>query len=438
MKLHNYYYFLALIFLFSCGGGGCNNSSTIDDGISINPIINFFRVNNTTISSGEYVTLSWQSTNAISCTAGGDWSGTKNVTNTQSIQLNEIKTFNFTLVCSGEAGQKSSTAYVSVIVTSVQTNIYSEDKDSYCATPENNNHNTYWLEEFDDQIFDDNYFTYQQGNGFNASNGQWIGGWGNNELQYYTAAGENNSKFYNSANNTTENLFIEDGSLIIQPIFDNETLFDDPFCLDNSGCDYKWEHTSARIITSNKLTISPGSEVTVCFKHPDGTGFWPAIWMLPEGFIEGEKNWPYDGENDLVEHMINHQSYETQSTIHFGSPGNADLIYKIHSVPTDVDFFDKFHSVTMKWELNKIQYFLDTSETPYFTIIKDQTTEFNTNHWPFNEDFYLIVNVAVGGNNAGGDNPDLTNFCTNKDCTNLVNKDDGRLLIDYIEVKSID
>ena len=92
----------------------------------------------------------------------------------------------------------------------------------------------------------------------------------------------------------------------------------------------------------------------------------------------------------------------------------------------------------MKWELNKIQYFLDTSTTPYFTIIKDQTTEFNTNYWPFNEDFYLIINVAVGGNAAGGNNPDLTNFCTNKDCTNLVNKDDGRLLIDYIEVKSID
>lgn len=437
MKLEKIFTILLISSLFSCGGGG-SSSTTVDDNISINPIINFFRVNNANVTPGEFITLSWQSTNAISCSASGDWSGTKNVTGTESIQLNEVKTFNFSLTCKGEAGQNSSTSSVTVIVSPVQTNIYSEDKDSYCADPENNNRNSYWLEEFNDQIFNNNYFTYQQGNGFAASNGQWIGGWGNNELQYYTASGENNAKFYNSTNNTTENLFIEDGNLIIQPIFDNQNLFNDPYCIDNPGCDYKWEHTSARIITSNKVTISPGSEVTVCFKHPDGTGFWPAIWMLPEGFIEGEKNWPYDGENDLVEHMINHQSYETQSTIHFGSPGNANLIYKIHSVPSNVDFFDKFHSVTMKWELNKIQYFLDTSTTPYFTIIKDQTTEFNTNYWPFNEDFYLIINVAVGGNAAGGNNPDLTNFCTNKDCTNLVNKDDGRLLIDYIEVKSID
>ena len=437
MKSKNFLTILLISSLLSCGGGG-GDSSTIDDNVTINPFINFFRVDKNNITNGEFVTLSWQSTNAISCSANGDWSGTKNVTGNQSIQLNEVKTFNFSLVCTGEAGQKSSTSSVTVIVTPVETNIYSEDKDSYCSTPENNNNNTYWLEEFDDQIFNDNYFTYQQGNGFNASNGQWIGGWGNNELQYYTASGNNNSKFFNSTNNTTENLFIEDGNLIIQPIFDNENLFNDPYCIDNPGCDYKWEHTSARIVTSNKVTISPGSEVTVCFKHPNGTGFWPAIWMLPEGFIEGDKNWPYDGENDLVEHMINHQSYETQSTIHFGSPGNANLIYKIHSVPSNVDFFDKFHSVTMRWELNKIQYFLDTSTTPYFTIIKDQTTEFNTNYWPFNEDFYLIINVAVGGNAAGGNNPDLTNFCTDKDCTNLANKDDGRLLIDYIEVKSID
>ena len=274
--------------LLSCGGGG-GDSSAIDGNVTINPFINFFRVDKNNITNGEFVTLSWQSTNAISCSANGDWSGTKNVTGNQSIQLNEEKTFNFSLVCTGEAGQKSSTSSVTVIVTPVETNIYSEDKDSYCSTPENNNNNTYWLEEFDDQIFNDNYFTYQQGNGFNASNGQWIGGWGNNELQYYTASGNNNSKFFNSTNNTTENLFIEDGNLIIQPIFDNENLFNDPYCIDNPGCDYKWEHTSARIVTSNKVTISPGSEVTVCFKHPNGTGFWPAIWMLPEGFIEGDR-----------------------------------------------------------------------------------------------------------------------------------------------------
>ena len=66
--------------------------------------------------------------------------------------------------------------------------------------------------------------------------------------------------------------------------------------------------------------------------------------MLPQGFVEAKNSWPDDGENDLVEHMQNHQAFETQSTIHFGSPGNANNIYKIESVPANVDFYDKFHS----------------------------------------------------------------------------------------------
>ena len=93
--------------------------------------------------------------------------------------------------------------------------------------------------------------------------------------------------------------------------------------------------------SSSKKVISPGSEVTVCFKHPDGMGHWPAIWMLPQGFVEGQKQWPRDGENDLVEHMKNHQPYETQSTIHFGSNGQSRNIWNIESVPADVNFFDK-------------------------------------------------------------------------------------------------
>ena len=253
------------MFIVSCGGGGSDDPSSADN-ISLNPIINFLRVNNTTINSGSYITLSWQSTMAISCSATGDWDGIKTRTGTESLQLDEVRTHTFVLICDGEAGQKSTPSTVSVIVAPVQTNIYSEDKDSYCASPSNSDESNYWIEEFNNPIFNDNYFTYQKGNGFSAPNGQWIGGWGNNEIQYY----------------------------------------------------------------------------------------------------------------------------------------------------------------------------LDTSTTPYFTIIKDQTTEFSYQHWPFNENFYLIINVALGGNGAGGSTPDITNFCLNKDCSNLTNKDDGRLLIDFIEVKSID
>ena len=52
-------------------------------------------------------------------------------------------------------------------------------------------------------------------------------------------------------------------------------------------------------MTSGKKIVSPGTVITVCFRHPEGMGHWPAIWMLPQGFVEGQKSWPDDGENDL-------------------------------------------------------------------------------------------------------------------------------------------
>ena len=106
MKSKNFLTILLISSLLSCGGGG-GDSSTIDDNVTINPFINFFRVDKNNITNGEFVTLSWQSTNAISCSANGDWSGTKNVTGNQSIQLNEEKTFNFSLVCTGRLDKSS-------------------------------------------------------------------------------------------------------------------------------------------------------------------------------------------------------------------------------------------------------------------------------------------------------------------------------------------
>ena len=288
---------------------------------------------------------------------------------------------------------------------------------------------------------DNNIFTYQESNGFcvipGCPNGDsdFISGWGNNEAQYYTSCNEGYSKNCNQELNTTENAFIENGLLKIQPIYDIVNKFEDPYCADRS-CNYTWDYTSARIMTSGKKVISPGSEITVCFKNPDGMGHWPAVWMLSQGFVEGQKRWPQDGENDLMEHMRNLQAYETQSTIHFGSSGSSRNIYKIESVPANVDFYDKFHSVTLKWQTDKLEYFLDTQTEPYFTVIKDSQTEFNTEYWPFNEDFYLIINVASGGS-AGG-TPDTSMFCQDASCSNLAEPDRGRLLIDYIEIKSID
>lgn len=441
MKLQDLFNLSLLIILMSCGGGG-GGSSDLSQPITINPVINTFTSSSSSITAGDSIDLTWTTTYTITCTASGDWSGTKSLSGSETLTLSNPESYTFTLTCSGEDSQNTTSKSVTVLVLS----IYTEDKSSYCASP-NNDSSSYWLEDFSSNVLNENIFTYQESNGFCATPGcpngdsDYVNGWGNNEIQYYTSCRDGYSKNCNSETNTTENAFIEDGYLKIQPIYwnpeNNQQPFDDPYCKDNTCTSGRtWDYTSARIMTSSKKVISPGSEITVCFKHPDGMGHWPAIWMLPQGFVEGEKQWPRDGENDLVEHMKNHLAYETQSTIHFGSNGQPRHIWKIESVPADVNFYDKFHSVTMKWHIDKIEYFLDTQTEPYLTIEKGATTEFNTEYWPFNNNFYLILNVASGGN--GGGDPDTSRYCQDIECSNLDNKDNGRLLIDFIEVKSID
>ena len=436
MKI-KFYIFISL-FIVSCGGGGGMGSSSSDNsggtGMPLNPMINTFSSTASSVSINTSVTLSWTTSNTSSCSASGDWSGTKSLNGSEDITLDEAKTYSFTLTCSGASGTSNATSTLTVEVSSVDgSDIYSEDKPSYCKDPLNDSSN-YWLENFDSDVLDNDTFTYQLGNGFNASDGSWISGWGNNELQYYTGPGEGYAKNYNASLNSTENLFIEDGYLKIQPIFNESNIFQDPFCADGS-CSYEWPHTSARIITSSKKIFEKPSRITICFKVPDGTGHWPALWMLPQGFIEGTKSWPTDGEIDLME-ARGRVANEIGSTLHFGNSLNRVMINKSETVPNSVNFQDKFHSVTFEWRENSIKMYLDTQESPFYDESSD-STEFNNNYYPFNEKFYLLLNVASGGDfDTFG--VDTSMFCHDNECSNLEDPDRGRLVIDYIEYKSID
>ena len=426
--------FLIILLLVSCGGGGGSESSNLDQTVTINPVINIFTSSSDSIAVSNSVDLTWTTTNTVSCSASGDWNGSKSLSGSENLILSDVKTYTFTLTCRGEDPQNIISKSIDVEVSSINgSDIYSEDKASYCKDPINNS-SSYWIENFDSNIFNEDIFTYQLGNGFNASDGSWVGGWGNNELQYYTGPGTGYAKKYNSATNTTENLFIENGYLKIQPIYNTSNVFQDPYCADGS-CSFEWPHTSARVITSSKKIFEKPSRITICFKVPDGTGHWPAIWMLPQGFIEGTKTWPTDGEIDLME-ARGRIANEIGSTLHFGNSLSRVMINKAETVPNSVNFHDKFHSVTFEWQENSIKVYLDTQETPFYEESSD-STEFNSNYYPFNESFYLLLNVASGGDyDTFG--VDTNMYCHDEECSNLADPDRGRLIIDYIEYKSID
>ena len=426
------YFFI--FFISACGGGGGGGDSAPAPVSPVNPMINTFTSSSNSLSVNSEITLTWSTSNSNSCSASGDWTGSKTLNGTEDLVLDTVKTYSFTLTCSGVSGTSNATSTITVEVSSVDgSDIYSEDKASYCKDPINNS-SSYWIENFDSNTFNEDIFTYQLGNGFNASDGSWVGGWGNNELQYYTGPGTGYAKKYNSETNTTENLFIENGYLKIQPIYNTSNVFQDPYCADGS-CSFEWPHTSARVITSSKKIFEKPSRITICFKVPDGTGHWPAIWMLPQGFIEGTKTWPTDGEIDLME-ARGRIANEIGSTLHFGNSSSRVMINKAETVPNSVNFHDKFHSVTFEWQENSIKVYLDTQETPFYEESSD-STEFNSNYYPFNESFYLLLNVASGGDyDTFG--VDTNMYCHDEECSNLADPDRGRLIIDYIEYKSID
>ena len=366
--------FLIILLLVSCGGGGGSESSNLDQTVTINPVINIFTSSSDSIAVSSSVDLTWTTTNTVSCSASGDWNGSKSLSGSENLILSDVKTYTFTLTCRCEDPQNNISKSIDVEVSSINgSDIYSEDKASYCKDPINNS-SSYWIENFDSNIFNEDIFTYQLGNGFNASDGSWVGGWGNNELQYYTGPGTGYAKKYNSATNTTENLFIENGYLKIQPIYNTSNVFQDPYCADGS-CSFEWPHTSARVITSSKKIFEKPSRITICFKVPDGTGHWPAIWMLGSNITT--VGWPACGEVDIMEHWGNNQNF-VSSAIHTPS-SSGNTINKGGQTISTVS--SEFHVYALEWTEEKMVFSVDdVVHYTYNPAIKNADT------WPFDND----------------------------------------------------
>jgi len=210
-------------------------------------------------------------------------------------------------------------------------------------------HDLVWQDEFDGNSLNLSDWTHELG----------ASGWGNEEWQFYT--------------DREENSYVSDGRLIIEA---KEESF--------SGSNY----TSARIITRDQQSFMFG-RIDIRAKLPEGQGIWPALWMLGDNF--GTVGWPACGEIDIME-LVGHEPNIVHGTVHWGPQGQSFSNSKSgsYTLPTG-KFIDQFHVFSIVWEADQIVWMVD--DNPYHTLTRNDVN----GNYPFNNSFFFIFNVAVGG-----------------------------------------
>ena len=186
------------------------------------------------------------------------------------------------------------------------------------------------------------------------------GGWGNSELQYYT--------------NRVDNVLVSNGTLKI--IAKKEAY---------SGSNY----TCARLLSKGKFSFQYG-KVEVSAKLPAGAGSWPAIWMLGDNFATA--GWPTCGEIDIMEQKGSDMN-RIYSTLHYlghSGAGGIGSSFLINNVTTE------FHKYGLIWTSASLQFLVD--DVVYYTFV-------NSTSVPFNQNFFMILNVAMGGTFGGTIDP---------------------------------
>jgi beta-glucanase (GH16 family) len=208
-----------------------------------------------------------------------------------------------------------------------------------------------WQDEFNGTGIDAANWAFETGTGYN--------GWGNNELQYYT--------------NRSDNATVSNGNLLI--IAKKEPM---------QGSDY----TSARMITKGLQSWTYG-KMEARIRLPEGQGTWPAFWMLGQNISTA--GWPQCGEIDIMEH-INSEG-KIYGTMHWDNNGHAKYG---GDVPCNVS---QYHLYSVEWDKYGIRWFLDGSA--YWE--GDITGNVNGTE-EFHRPFFILLNLAVGGNWPGPPN----------------------------------
>lgn len=204
-----------------------------------------------------------------------------------------------------------------------------------------------WHDEFDGKTIDPANWTYDIGG--------W--GWGNGEAQYYTSR--------------PENARLEGGILIIEA---RQEKYEDSY------------YTSARLKTQGLQNFQYG-RIETRLKVPSGKGLWPAFWMLGSNF-DGN-NWPDCGEIDIMEY-IGKEPDLIFGTLHGPGYAGALGLSKWHRQAYNIA--DEFHTYAIEWEVDQIRWYYDGEH--YFTVNR---TDVGEREWVFDQPFFIILNLAVGG-----------------------------------------
>ena len=248
-----------------------------------------------------------------------------------------------------------------------------------------------WHDEFDGDAIDPAKWDFDLGNGFyDYAGNAWVPGWGNEELQYYTREPLNAS--------------VANSCLTIRAV--KESLH---------GCGY----TSARLKTRTRdgrpLFTKQYGRVEFRAKVPWGKGLWPALWMLPQADTYG--GWAASGEIDLME-IVGERPHEVLNSLHFGSPGTEarQLITHVHPLPGGSTVAD-WHTYACEWEPGEIRFYVDDVHTctrdHWWSsgltqdgqgVIARRAADLHPWPAPFDQPFYLVMNLAVGGNFPGAPN----------------------------------
>ncbi len=216
-----------------------------------------------------------------------------------------------------------------------------------------------WSDEFNGKGAPDSAkWEYEVGDGCPGSCG-----FGNHELQYYTRV--------------PKNVRMEGGNLIIEARRDS---------IGKSG------FTSTKMISKGKGDWLYG-RFEIRAKLPRGKGTWPAIWMLPTDWRYG--GWPASGEIDIMEH-VGYDPGVIHGTIHTEAYNHVKHTQKGGTLAV-ADAQDNFHVYAVDWGPDRMDFYVDDQK--YFSVTRDPKEDYKG--WPFDQRFYLIMNIAVGGDWGG-------------------------------------